>query len=1057
MITDHLGKKIDLETITDDCLLKGKQSTIQKKWDQFHIDYISQVGDAVGFRRTTSNKDKLSKDERKTFERIYEEYNKEKFLQEVFGSYNNLFNCLFAKSYGFEYEQSEYGEWLFEDKLSSLEQELINERNLYQEKKTKEREKKINELKENIKLIRFTRNINLPRLLYLSLQNFEKKNKNTFSDSIRISYSLKDTIEAILTAEISDNLWGNIFAGSNDCIFINAAKSDTEVKQFTLEKFWYGSLLHGYHPKIHYLDFKTKSKGIADPLFRVKLMDAVDEHGKKYLVLGGVLGESFDNVKTDKTDIKKFIDKVIIDYFLKNYKKNDALFYNFMHVYNPQKPYNQFTDYIKDKYSINESKLEPIAEKDGVRFNHKLKVQSAIEEIDLISTIDTEGKSKYKGEQYSETFEKNKDDSVPGAFVSLEGLVYGFEVDYNNLKFKKKKRRIWPYIAAGLLAVGIAGLTTYLTVTGKNIRIGLLNYGSNSNSNGQVNIDVVNVHEPKKKDGSKKRDSEKLEEKAIIKINYEFLYKGNLVTYSDEEIVQRTFPILTKLCDPNKSSYKNAGDCFLYYCKTSDDGLCEILDQNNSETIFVVDKYRKRIDKSIVDVNGYVVNNKPSFIFEMNTEKIIFKTEIIKQTVLELGILHYSQSPKMMFKDIDRLLEIFFSSEHAFSNREFPKLNGLLATQIMKYTLNARKRLDILKEGSKIENSDRISNYEFDLEIYFDTGKTLILPLNKENSYVVRTILDIINKNKIFEAEVYYNQKLLTLEKTRKKYFLQGTKEDSYDKARAIVVEATNLFRTLVTRRDERLTKTKELRDSLIDKVNNYNNLHSLNQLDLSHLLDNVQDEEILRKTIDIVNEYSATNYVPVLLREIANITDYNPIIHRLKLDDFFIVYLDNNKVKDFLKKEPNFLELIHIIMHTYAFIKPISQEQKISSLFQFVELYKNNMNISDNKKDNVVNNLLQCVRRFYSSCNEGLNEYFEIVEYAASKGEFGCQKEGDIKGSHLLKSTMEYIGGSCLIDLSIGDVSNLVKTLLTEILMKCPPCNNVLKNSRKVVISEHD
>ena len=114
-------------------------------------------------------------------------------------------------------------------------------------------------------------------------------------------------------------------------------------------------------------------------------------------------------------------------------------------------------------------------------------------------------------------------------------------------------------------------------------------------------------------------------------------------------------------------------------------------------------------------------------------------------------------------------------------------------------------------------------------------------------------------------------------------------------------------------------------------------------------------------------------------------------------------------------------------------------------------------MNISDNKKDNVVNNLLQCVRRFYSSCNEGLNEYFEIVEYAASKGEFGCQKEGDIKGSHLLKSTMEYIGGSCLIDLSIGDVSNLVKTLLTEILMKCPPCNNVLKNSRKVVISEHD
>ncbi len=61
-----------------------------------------------------------------------------------------------------------------------------------------------------------------------------------------------------------------------------------------------------------------------------------------------------------------------------------------------------------------------------------------------------------------------------------------------NYDVNRRQRRIWPY-ALSLLLCGIAGLGTYSAITGKNVRIGLINCSSNRINVEQKNIELTTI------------------------------------------------------------------------------------------------------------------------------------------------------------------------------------------------------------------------------------------------------------------------------------------------------------------------------------------------------------------------------------------------------------------------------------------------------------------------------------------------------------------------------------------------------------------------------------
>lgn len=446
MIFNPLNKPIGLENVVDS--LPYPSSRTQKQWDAFHLDYITGVGKIVGFKRPAEVQ-KLTKLERKLFERIFQEYHSQKQLQELFGSYELFFQSLFVNSYGIHHQDDQYA-----DSKSSLEQGLNGP--------LKEQER--NEIKDEIKKIEFIREINLPALLNCCLEEKVKKSKHHFKRDFNFTYqfSAEKKVETRLRPELSSNVWENVFSSHNDCINITVRPNDKGSFDAQFQKYWFASMLHHLHPKIQYLNFRAPSKDVPAPLFRVKLMEALDEKGVKYCIVGGVLGEDFRKVKTK--GIEEYVDSCIREFFLANYSKKDRLLYNLNHVPDETKPYNQFIEFIRRKYSLDETKLKVVKEVNGKKCTHHVKVPWESDLIAKISNVDSDGDDKYRGEQYSETFEVNKLKRSLGAFVRLEDGVRGFDISYRKTKKSKHERWIIYSIFGAGAVIALSSIFNYYSV-----------------------------------------------------------------------------------------------------------------------------------------------------------------------------------------------------------------------------------------------------------------------------------------------------------------------------------------------------------------------------------------------------------------------------------------------------------------------------------------------------------------------------------------------------------------------------------------------------------------
>lgn len=331
----------------------------------------------------------------------------------------------------------------------------------------------------------FVRRINLPALLYGCLKSYEKNQPTyQFTQDLEIVYesSQEKVTKGVLCPEFSSVLWEDIFNGcfgesldneNQDCIFITLKRNSQGKLDGKFQKYWFASLLHAIHPRIYYLNFKTLNEETPSPLFRVKLMEGKGRLGRKTLVVGGVLGEDFRKIKT--RGIEEYIDECLIEFFESRYphkkysfSKRTSLFYNFNHCPGENRPYNQFIEYIKRKYSISSSLIKTIFSFDKKASSLRLSVESDKKIRALLANQAKENKKEYDHEQYSETFEKNKKVETPGAFTCLEGVVNGFNLSKREIDWERKalaKRYIKTSIIArraiGAYLIAVTALSIY--------------------------------------------------------------------------------------------------------------------------------------------------------------------------------------------------------------------------------------------------------------------------------------------------------------------------------------------------------------------------------------------------------------------------------------------------------------------------------------------------------------------------------------------------------------------------------------------------------------------
>ena len=488
MIYDYLDREISLDQIVGE-ELKYPIAKTQQKWDKFHLDYILGVGDIVGFNRPNQKKKKLTKPERKAFTTIFKEYHDQPVLQELFGSYQNFFNCFFVKPYGIEFVNGEYI-----NLLSSMKESLEDiraEHKLEDDKQRKrELEGKINQLKEEISIINFVRGINLPFLFYDSLISSKKKSpQHKFPRDLDVSYLIDSgkIVETKLKPVFASDLWDYVFAsGTDDCIFVALNRDSEGTLNAKFQKYWFASMLHALNPAINYLNFRTPSRDIPSPLYRVKLMETRDKindlhlntedkkktkstnkrklrknkNSGKYLVVGGVLGDSFEKIKSK--GVMEFIDNSIRDFFTNRYSKKDRLFYNFNHVSDEKKPYNKFVKWIKNRYSISDKKIKSIGKIKGKKVTHHLIIPLNQHLVSRISNLNEDGENLFRGEQYSETFEPNQDKVALGAFVTLDGMVNGFDMSYGKVKGSVGRKIAYSMLGFLGLGLGLIAVSTFL-------------------------------------------------------------------------------------------------------------------------------------------------------------------------------------------------------------------------------------------------------------------------------------------------------------------------------------------------------------------------------------------------------------------------------------------------------------------------------------------------------------------------------------------------------------------------------------------------------------------
>lgn len=464
MITDYLGREVNLEELVSLEPLPYPASRAQQAWESFHLDYVLQVGQLVGLNRPSKDSPKLAKPERKMFERVFNEYYSQEILQQIFGSYQNFFHCFFVEAYGLnavaedsdvKFKGRNIRKVRYTDRLPELEKR-------YEEEKTKGKrernEEKLNELREQIRIIEFARTVNLPALMFACLERYDaKKPRYEFKREASIVYTAADGTQhnTMLHVEFGREIWDNIFNGNDDCISVMLKRrakvtDDTandaqrrerrpQEQSFDAEfhKYWFASLLHILHPNVQYLLFTAPNEDVPKPLYKVKLMETEQGH----LIVGGVLGADFSKAAVKEgsagteTKLEEFVDACIREYFLATHKAGDQLVYNLKHVAGETQPYNQFNRYIRKRQGVDETKLPAIGTKCNERVTHNLAVSGTSDIATLVTNVDADGKPRYNGEQYSETFMLNADDDKGvGAFVPLSGKLRAFGIGYDTIE-----------------------------------------------------------------------------------------------------------------------------------------------------------------------------------------------------------------------------------------------------------------------------------------------------------------------------------------------------------------------------------------------------------------------------------------------------------------------------------------------------------------------------------------------------------------------------------------------------------------------------------------------
>ncbi|MBI5881003.1 hypothetical protein HZB90_02640, partial [archaeon] len=240
-IRDFQSNALGLEGLLGDDELRS-----QDRRDSFHKKYVEQVGALVGFKRPRQEVTSFSNSDKKIFNRIYEEYQRDKDshgnLSRWFGSYNRFFNAFFVAPYGVELRDGVYVDALPSPIEAPESAPLPDEQR---------------KLKNKREIQCFVRQINLPTLLYSCLchERPSVSGSEDFTGKKLPYVKGKKKKELSLVADLPKSVWDIMFSETGDCLSIKVDREDKENTAVPVVKFgeyWFASMLHYLHPHIHY-------------------------------------------------------------------------------------------------------------------------------------------------------------------------------------------------------------------------------------------------------------------------------------------------------------------------------------------------------------------------------------------------------------------------------------------------------------------------------------------------------------------------------------------------------------------------------------------------------------------------------------------------------------------------------------------------------------------------------------------------------------------------------------------------------------------------------------
>ncbi len=513
-ILDWLGNEIKCpEGIERALAQKGEEKR------KFYKNYVSSLEQIVGFKpeeelfagiEGLNNWIEL-------FNWTEREFNRHPFLREAFNSSAQFFNAFFVHPYGVRYREGQFVDVL------KVEQ-------------TRDKDKD----KKNTRIIEYVRGINVPLLLYLAVQEHERKRSVLESlddvvgkDAIPITYHYQEEkrkrkIKGNIKARLSSNFWKNILSGSDDCVFITHDKAKAQV---TFRDYWFASLGHMLHPAVYYLHFeaagdkenKDLRKHFPYPLFKAILMKT--SSSQQPLLVEGIVGENPNQFKSPRRfdGVCDFIDLSIWRFFAERYQKNNPgseLVYFPFHGQRSDKPHSVFDELVKEKYQPKKTDrpkmpLEAVCSQEYTKWAGA--ISNAGRELPL--------------ELFSEAFahdsaSKPEAKARVGAFVEPRGNVNGISVSEYVKKREGLYRALKWFSIISVSAVLTVSAINYAYMKIQESRLRQEYHTSYVSANGEV------------KDGTKK---------AVISDSLDL--NGKILPINADEAKKQADILLDRLCD----------------------------------------------------------------------------------------------------------------------------------------------------------------------------------------------------------------------------------------------------------------------------------------------------------------------------------------------------------------------------------------------------------------------------------------------------------------------------------------------------------------------------